>query len=488
MTPPFRAWVERQAVERPSAAALMWNGQWIDWQELHQCASALAQRLNARLGDGPRVIALLAAPSRRLVELVHAAQLANVTLVPLPPRASERELTRLLQHSQPVLLLHDAATRQLAERSATAAAVACLELEHDLDRVEPRRRLRTTVSAMHPLLIVYTSGTTGAPKGVTLRNAQLEAAAAAVLQRLGCSPGERWLAAMPMHHVGGMSILLRAAVGGLGVVLHPGFAADAVLRSLQQEDIAYVSLVPTMLSMLLEQAPEAVTPEGLRAAILGGGRLPAALVERAAARSWPLVATYGMSETAAQVTTSHAGDARSHPGSAGHPLVGVELHIDGAGGDGIGEILVRGPQVFDGYLGNPELSQQALRAGWLHTGDLGRVDDDGRLWVMTRRTDLIVTGGENVRPEEVEDVLLEHPAIADAGVFAVEDDHWGQRVAAAVVERDGGVSNDEIDAWCRARLAPFKVPRRIDRWPALPRNAAGKLERHGLRKAAPWPS
>ncbi|MFM7143536.1 MAG: AMP-binding protein [Alphaproteobacteria bacterium] len=388
----------------------------------------------------------------------------------------------MLSSTAPSLVLHGSAYADSVARLSREDGWRALDLEADLDREPPSGRSFDPVAPGRAWLLVHTSGTTGVPKGVVLTNEQLAAAATAVIARLGCRPGERWLAAMPMHHVGGLSVPVRAAVGGLSVVLHEGFDAAAVRRSLDTESIAWVSLVPTMLASLLDLAPATTAPRALRGAILGGGRLPPRLVERAAALGWPLVATYGMTETAAQVTTSHPGDAASHPGSAGHPLPGNELRIDSPGPDGVGEIVVRGAQVAGRDGAEAALEAAERRERWLHTGDLGRVDADGRLWVETRRTDLIVTGGENVHPEEVEDVLLLHPSVVDAGVFAVDDERWGQVVGAAVVAGPGAPSDGDLQAWCRARLAGFKVPRRWLRLDRLPRNAAGKLERLRLRE------
>ncbi len=482
MTWPGQAWVEVQAALRPRGEAVVWQDASIDWQELAQRVEVLARRLHYLIGTRPRVVAVLAAPSLRFLELMHAAQRAGITLAPLAPRGSEDDWRRVLRRVAPSLLLWGTAWGESGPRLADEFDCVGLNVDSGLDEAPTYSGALATVAPDHTWLLVHTSGTTGDPKGVGLRNDQLLAAATAVLERLDARPGERWLAAMPMHHVGGLSVPVRAAVGGLSVVLHSGFDVAAVRRSLHEQSIAWVSLVPTMLASLLEA--ECAAPPALRAAILGGGRLPPRLVERAARQGWPLVATYGMTETAAQVTTSHTGDATQHPGSAGHPLRGVELRIDAPDDDGVGEIVVRGAQVFRGYRDDPRRSATVLRDGWLHTGDLGRLDADRRLWVETRRTDLIVSGGENVRPEEVEDVLAAHPAIVDCGVFGVDDEHWGQVVTAALVVSTGAPSDDELRAWCGARLARFKVPRRWLRLDRLPRNAAGKLERHRLRQLA----
>jgi O-succinylbenzoic acid--CoA ligase len=236
-------------------------------------------------------------------------------------------------------------------------------------------------------------------------------------------------------------------------VLHERFDAERVKRTLEAGEVTLASLVPTMLVRLrdagLESAP------GLRAIALGGGPIPAGLLDWAAEAGIPVTPVYGMTETSSQVVA----------GSPGRPLEGVELRI-GAGG----EILVRGPMVAPGAAGAD---------GWLHTGDLGRLDGDGRLRVEGRLKELIVTGGENVAPLEVEQALLAHPAVADAAVVGRPDPEWGEAIAAFVVLREPA-REDELRAWCRARLAPYKVPKRIEPVEALPRTAAGKLLRTRL--------
>jgi O-succinylbenzoic acid--CoA ligase len=425
---------------------------------------------------GDRVAAFVT-PGTFLVELLHAAQFGRWTLVPPNLRLGTEELGRLVAHADPALLLHDDAHADLA-RSVGVTTILAID---ELARMEVATEPLPQAGAGDVLTLVYTSGTTGTPKAVELTNANYEAGADASIARLGCTPGDRWLAAMPMCHVGGLSIAVRCALAGMTMVQRPGFDAAEVDRSLRHDRIGFVSLVPTMLARVLDAGSDVPYPSALKAVVLGGGRLPVALVERAQRASVPLVATFGMSETAAQVTTSRPGDASGHPGSAGHPLDGVGIRIEAPGSDGVGEILVRGAQVFRGYFRDPERTATALQGGWLHTGDLGRLDGDGRLWVEVRRTDLIVTGGENVNPEAVEDVLMSHPGVAEAAVYGVPDDEWGQRVTAAVVVREGvAVDGEELREWCRARLAAFQVPRAFVKVAELPRTASGKVRRVAL--------
>jgi O-succinylbenzoic acid--CoA ligase len=304
--------------------------------------------------------------------------------------------------------------------------------------------------------VMYTSGTTSAPKPVelTLDNWLANALSSAVA--LGLDPGERWLCAMPLAHVGGLSILIRSAVYATTVVLHEQFSVPDVLEALMDpgQRITIVSLVPTMLARLLDAGLSA--PPTLRWALLGGGPIAPALLARADAAGVAVAPTYGMTEACSQIATF------------GIPLHGVFLTLQGPEQ----EICVRGPMVAPAALDENQI---------LRTGDLGSFDEDGRLQIIGRKADTIVSGGENVAPAEVEAVLLEHPDVADAGVKGAADDEWGEVAVAFVVMRDGCVADAAaLSAFVRARLAPFKVPKRWEFVASLPRTASGKLLRREL--------
>jgi O-succinylbenzoic acid--CoA ligase len=299
--------------------------------------------------------------------------------------------------------------------------------------------------------VIFTSGTTGRPKPVYLTAANHEASAIASAWNLGVSPDDRWLCCLPLWHVGGLAIPIRSAIYGTTAVLHEGFDAGRVREEIESGSVTLVSLVATMLRRLIDAGLREWP--ALRAALVGGGPIPRPLLDWADERAFPLVPTYGMTETASQVVTGH------------RPLLGVDVHVSDRG-----EILVRGPMVAPGSLSAD---------GWLHTGDRGRLDPQGRVFVEGRLDDMIVTGGENVAAAEVEEALLSHPAVADAAVVGRPDPEWGQAVTAQVVLA-GEARDDELLAHCRERLAPFKVPKAIERRAELPRNAAGKLLRGEL--------
>jgi O-succinylbenzoic acid--CoA ligase len=292
---------------------------------------------------------------------------------------------------------------------------------------------------------------------------------------LGLSPTDRWLACLPLFHVGGLSILLRSVAYGIPAVVHPRFDPAEVNRAIDEQGVSIVSVVSTMLDRMLIERGGRSFPPTLRCVLLGGGPAPLPLLERALEAGAPVVQTYGLTETASQVVTLSPEDAARKVGSAGKPLMGTRIRIESDG-----EICVSGPTVSPGYL------HQAPRVGWLHTGDVGYLDDEGYLYVLDRRDDLIVTGGENVYPAEVEAALLGHPAVDDAGVYGVADAEWGHTVAAAITLHPGmAATSDDLIAFCRQRLASFKVPLHLEFRKSLPRNAAGKLLRRELRIEPP---
>jgi O-succinylbenzoic acid--CoA ligase len=290
---------------------------------------------------------------------------------------------------------------------------------------------------------------------------------------------------MPLFHVGGLSILMRSAVFGGPVRVQPRFDVTAVSAALDGGDIAGLSLVPTMLSRLLAFRAGRPLPAGLRVLLLGGAASPPQLLRTAHAAGYPVCATYGLTEATSQVATA----APPQPGATGlppmRPLRGIEVRVvDGdrdLGPGAAGEILVRGPTVMQGYLNDAEATRRALRDGWLFTGDIGYLDSDGGLQVLDRRDDLVISGGENVYPAEVEAVLLEHPAITEAGVAGVPDTDLGTRVVAWVTTRPGAdVDAAALESFCRTRLAGYKLPRDFRFVDALPRTPGGKLQRQRL--------
>jgi O-succinylbenzoic acid--CoA ligase len=305
---------------------------------------------------------------------------------------------------------------------------------------------------------------------------------------LGLHNDDCWLACMPLFHVGGLSILLRGAIYGMTVEVHDGFDPVSVNQALGSGRVTIVSLVATMLRRLLDRQAGGYHPN-LRCVLLGGGPVPPDLLQECLRRGIPVAQTYGLTEAASQVSTLLPAEAVARPGSAGQPLLPVEVRIEGESGatcapGAPGEIVIRGPTVASGYYKRPA-TDAAFSDGWFHTGDFAYADADGYLYIVDRRDDVIVSGGENVYPAEVEGVLGAHGDVVDAGVFALEDAVWGQRVAAVVSLLPGShASAAALEALCRERLAAYKAPKAFYCLGELPRNASGKLLRRELRRLA----
>jgi O-succinylbenzoic acid--CoA ligase len=304
-------------------------------------------------------------------------------------------------------------------------------------------------------------------------------------RNLGSMENDRWIACLPLFHIGGLSILTRSVIYGTTAEVHDRFDPEQVNASID-DGATMVSAVAVMLERMLETRGDRDFPPSLRTVLVGGGPVADELLERCERRGVPVVQTYGLTETCSQVATLSPGDAPRKRGSAGRPLHPNELRIDATDGDNGGEILVRGPVVMAGYADLPDETSKAIVDGWLHTGDYGRVDDEGFLYVLDRRDDLIITGGENVYPAEVEAALLSHPAIEEAAVIGVRDEKWGQRAIAVFSVKQGSTPPDpaELDRWCRKSLAGFKVPSEFRVvTSALPRTASGKLRRSVVRES-----
>lgn len=341
--------------------------------------------------------------------------------------------------------------------------------------------------------VLWTSGTSGSPRGVLLSWNAMATHVAAASERLGIQPGQEvFVATLSLAHVGGLMTLVRALLSGGMLVVPPSNSAADLAALLDGESLppgarapTRLSLVPTQFLRLLDLWGEAPPPPQLRSVLLGGAHTPAGLLERALAAGWPVALTYGMTEMCSQVATAPPDLVRRFPGTVGPPLSGVDVRI----GDG-GEIVVRGPTMAEAYLGDYAPGDEAPRdealrgeEGWYRTGDVGRLDEGGRLWITGRRQDRIVTGGVTVDAREVEEALRAHPAVVDACVAGVPDDEWGERVGAWVVPVEGEFDLASVDEWVRQRLTGAKVPRLWHVSPALPLNANGKVDRIRVRGA-----
>ena len=481
-------WLEKRAALTPDRIALICGGDRLTFGELRERARAVARRLHSLgIHRGERV-GFLCRNGIHVAELVHAVHYTGAVLVPLNTRLTAHELAYQVEDCSCRCVLHDETNRQLAGELAGQLPGLSVRALAELPDVPPSDEpLVTTIDSEETNTIMYTSGTTGRPKGVMLTYGNHWASAIGSALNLGMSGDDLWLAAVPMFHISGLSILMRSVIYGMPMMIHERFDEQAVNRAIMEEGVTIVSVVSNMLARMLDRLGEARYPASFRCMLLGGGPAPLPLLEACADKGIPIYQTYGMTETASQIVTLPPEYMLTKLGSAGKPLFQSEIRIMNGGepaAPGVpGEIQVRGPNVTSGYWNRPDATSEALRDGWLATGDIGYVDEDGFLYVLDRRSDLIISGGENVYPAEIEAVLLGHPAVAEAGVCGMADERWGQVPVAFVRLAEGAsVTEEQLRDHCRTRLARYKHPARIRFVDALPRNAAGKLLRRELPK------
>ena len=436
-------WLAQRAETCPDRTALIADERRITYRELEAEASAAARRLAAHGVRRGGTVTLELTAGADYVVLLHALMKIGAVAFPLSTRLGPAEREAERDRARPAL-----AISRLQDAAGPEADLPLLG-EHDLGAIHCR---------------VLTSGTTAPPRpiGLTYGNHLWSAVGSAF--NLGVDPADRWLCCVPLYHVSGLEIVMRSVIYGTGAVVHEGFAVERVAEALERDGVTLLSLVATQLTRLLEAG---VDLSGPRAILVGGGPVPVDSLEEAIGRAARVVQTYGLTETASQVTTLAPGEARRKLGSAGRPLLTTHLRIED------GEILVQGPVVAPGC---------ADEDGWLHTGDLGTIDDEGFLYLEGRVGDVIVTGGEKVLPAEVEEVLLRHPDVVDAAAVGRADAEWQEALAALVVLRDGAAARpDELRRHCAESLAGYKVPKRFEFVSALPRTASGKLLRRALR-------
>lgn len=498
---PGQHWLRRASARAGDAAAIAVAAEAgvtrvVGYAELLACATAAASAWQAAgIGAGDRV-ALLADDPVAVAIAVHAALLAGATFVPLHARLTDAELAAVLTDADCARVEADAAGLTRARRIVDAMpagsrpAVGAGPIEGSPPTA--CRAPSVPYSAVAPALLVYTSGSTGRAKGVVLTAGALYASARASALNLGEHAGDRWLACMPLYHIGGLSILLRATIAtanGASTSVHAlsRFDADAAYCALIDGDapVTLASMVPTMLARVFDIATRAGhlhPPVALRAILLGGGPIPRELLHRAVDTGWPVLPTYGMTESASQIATMPlTAPPNRRRESGAQPLEGVAIKIEpiavAPGSDSVGEILVRGPMLMREYWRRPDETAHALLDGWFHTGDLGTLDDDGYLHVLGRADDVVVSGGENVMALEVEQALRELPGVRDVAVVGVDDATWGRAVAAALVLDDDASIETILDTF---PLARHKRPRRVCVVPAIPRTTLGKPDRRAV--------
>ena len=485
-------WLTHRAHSTPEDLAIIDTASETRWSYsgLDAAVDETAGRLAALGIEAGDHVGMVMSTQLLSVCLIHAAQRLGVRLVPLNDRLTAAELAGQIDHSDLDVLVCDADTEQLAVEAAGSTPIASVDDPQwaevqSFRAVEPQPVEPVDWDRDDPQLMVFTSGSTGQPKAVVLTMGNLISSAAASGFRLGVSPDDRWLLTLSLYHVGGIAPILRSTLYGTAIVIRESYDPGGVADDIERYDVTVVSLVPTMLSEMLER--RGTLSDSLRTVLLGGAPAPDSLIDRCRNYSIPVFPTYGMTETASQIATARPQQAFERAGTVGRPLLWTDLTIvDDEGGPvepgDRGEIVVSGPTVTSGYYGDVDANVEAFCEHGLRTGDIGYISEEGYLHVLNRLDDRIISGGENVDPGEVVEALRAHPEVDEAAVVGIDDERWGECVAALIVPRTDPLSEETIETHCRERLAGYKLPRVIAFTEALPRTASGTIKRPVVRQ------
>jgi fatty-acyl-CoA synthase len=490
-------WIRDRTIVTPARVAIEYGDERITYAELDARSEALSLALLRRgLSRGDRV-ASLTSNSPEHVELFFACAKAGLVLTPLSRRSAAAELAYQLANAEPAALFVEPQHDSLAEAALAAAdwkpprlVLARAELDA-LASESAACELDASVDDGDDLLLLYTSGTTGRPKGARLTHRNCFWTNLSLDRTSEMSGADVVLQVLPQFHVAGWNVQpLLAWWKGATVVIEPAFDPGRVLELVERRRITTMMGVPAnYLFMAADPRFRDADLSSLRVAIVGGAPMPEPLLQTWQEHGVAIIQGYGLTEASPNVLCLPAEEAARRLGSAGKPYPHVEVGLADPGsgplivGPGSGELLVRGPGVFAGYWRDQAATDAALRDGWLHTGDIAERDAEGFYRIRDRLKDMYISGGENVYPAEIEAVLHEHPAVADAAVVGMPDERWGEVGVAVVVPRPGRSADEaELLAFCRGRLAAFKAPRAVRFTGELPRSPSGKLVKRKLRE------
>ena len=510
MTPdlsrPDLSWLavlEHHADRTPDKALAIDGDTVVTYAGMVERAAAVASGLKGQgVGTGD-VVALLSYNCAEFLTTIFAANHLGAIAMPINWRLAAEEVRFILEHSQAAALVCDAELAALAGDAlgrldpGQHVARICIGAAPDgwiaFDELEqrPDRPARTECAGDDIHRLMYTSGTTGRPKGVMITHANLAWKNYGHIVELGCRNDDVGLACGPLYHVGALDLVTTTMIAaGATTIIHRVFDAERVVDEIESSKVTWIWAAPAMVRAILE-VPDIDERDlsSVRIIIAGGEKMPIPFIERLQ-RTFPsawFADAYGLTETVSGDTFLERASTITKLGSVGRPCPYLELEIwDGAGkalppGER-GEVVLRGPKVFKGYWRDPEATAAAFTGGWFHTGDIGVQDDDGYVFIVDRLKDMIVSGGENIAGSEIERVLYEHDAVAEAAVVGRPDERWGEVPVAFVAVRPGAaVTGDDLIEHCAAHLARFKVPKAIELIEALPRNPSGKVLKRELR-------
>jgi O-succinylbenzoic acid--CoA ligase len=495
----MRDWLAHRTASTPDSEALVAAGSGRTWsyEELDTAAEAMAGSLAALGLEAGDHLGVFVGPRIEYVTLVHAAMRLGIRLVPVSDRLTDTELRPRMEQADVTAILCGSNTEQraveaTAEDDDDALSVPVLSLDDPqwervahLKSVDPLDVDPFEWDLSNPLLYLFTSGSTGQPKLVELLMSNVLSSAVSLAFRLGVHPDDRYLLTLSPHHTGGIMPLYRAVLAGTSLVVRTDFDPGGAADDIRTYDITGVSLVPTMLKQMLDA--RGTLADSLRVVLLGGAPASDTLIQRCRDYSIPVHTTYGMTEASSGITVATPQEAFDHLGTVGRPLLWTSVSVHDEAGEElppgeIGEIVVDGPSITPGYYDSPEANEAAFGPHGLRTGDIGYEDERGYVYVLNRKDDRIITGGENVDPGEVVATLRNHSDVDDAAVVGISDDEWGEQVAALVVRENGEVGSAELETFCRERLAGYKLPRTIRFTEALPRTDTGSIKRPDVRE------
>lgn len=482
----FASLPDRRAAAEPGAPAVADSSQTLTNSDLLGQVRSVAAQLGQHGIGADDVVALRLTNRVEFVVLLFAAWRIGATITPVNPALTSGEVARQLADSGARLLVTE-------DDSDPVEGIVCLpvsELRYDLATPDDAAVVDDPARLA---LLIYTSGTTGVPKGVMLDHANLDAMTEMGREGLKLGPTDRCLLILPLFHVNGIVVsVLSPLLVGASVVIAERFNPASFFETVEKVRPTFFSAVPTIYSMLAA-LPDEIQPDtsSVRFAVCGAAPAPAELLTTFEERyGFPLVEAYGLSEATCGSAINPVDGIRK-AGTVGLPFPGQELRIVNLEGTPlpqgeVGEVVVSGPNVMRGYLGRPEETAAVLTDGWLRTGDIGFLDEGGYLTIAGRSKDMIIRGGENIYPKEIEDVLALHPDVVAAAVIGVPDEKWGEVVVAFVQPRpDALVEPESLKALCREHLSSYKRPTAIHVMDALPTNAVGKLDKNSLRSVAP---
>ncbi|HWI47398.1 MAG TPA: o-succinylbenzoate--CoA ligase [Rummeliibacillus sp.] len=472
-------WIIQRSTLTPERIAVRFEGQSWTYKEINELALQQASKL-VSLGIKPHDrVAIYATSTPQIIFMICGCMHLQCEMVLLNLRLSKTELAYQIEDAEVgAIIAEDDLVRKLPE---TAIRI------HSFSEVEqtPPTDFTSAVewAEEDTMTIMYTSGTTGFPKGVRQTIGNHVSVATSSLYNTGLVENDAWLCTVPLFHISGFSMLCKCLLHGVRLDLYRKFDVEKVVNQLVEGSVTRMSVVAVTLERILselEKRNQQVSKRFLTM-LAGGGPVPTDYLKRAIERGIQVSQTYGMTETSSQTATLSSEDALRKIGSAGKPLFFNQIQIaDAKKPFDQGEILIRGEHVTPGYVGR-FADKPSQENGWLHSGDIGYLDDEGYLFVVDRRSDLIISGGENIYPAEIENVLTSHQCVREAGVCGVDDDKWGQ-VPNAFVVLQNNVESDELIAFCKKHLAAYKIPKQIHIVKELPRNGANKLLRRKLQE------